>query len=62
VPGYTTSKKVISIETLVYSIDEDMLLWAGESETTDPKEVRRFVKQLVDAVGKEMRKTGLVKK
>lgn len=62
VPGYTTSEKVISIETLVYSIDKDMLLWAGESETTDPKEVRKFVKQLVDAVGKEMRKAGLVRK
>jgi hypothetical protein len=61
VPGYTTAEKVISIETLVYSIDRDMLLWAGESETTDPKEVRKFVKQLVDAVGKEMRKTGLVR-
>lgn len=62
VPGYTTHETVVSIETLVYSIEEDILLWAGESETTDPKEVRKFVKELVDAAGKEMRKAGLVKK
>jgi hypothetical protein len=61
VPGYTTSKKIVSIETLVYSIDKDMLLWAGESESTDPKEIRKFVKQLVDSVGKEMKKVGLVR-
>jgi len=36
------------------------LIWAGESETIDPKDVRAFAKQPVDAISKEMRTAGLV--
>ena len=38
------------------------LIWAGMSETINPKDVRKFVKQLIDTAGKEMRKAGLVRK
>jgi hypothetical protein len=61
-PGYLTSETIVSVETMVYSVEKDMLLWAGKSETTNPKDVRKFVKDLVDAAGKEMRKAGLVRK
>jgi hypothetical protein len=61
-PGYLTSETILSVETMVYSVEKDMLLWAGKSETTNPKDVRKFVKDLVDAAGKEMRKAGLVRK
>ncbi len=61
-PGNVRSDTVLSIETLVYSIERDELIWAGMSETINPKDVRKFVKQLIDAAGKEMRKAGLVRK
>lgn len=61
-PGYQTSDTFLSIETLVYSIDRDELMWAGMSETINPKDVRKFVKELVSAAGKEMRKAGIVRK
>lgn len=61
-PGYMRSDTIVSIETLVYSIERDELIWAGMSETLNPKDVRKFVKQLVDAAGKEMRKAGIVRK
>ena len=60
--GSRTSPRRVAIETLIYSVEQDQLIWAGESESTDPKDVRSFVKQLVDAIGKEMRKAGLVSK
>ena len=59
-PGYLEKDTVVSIETLVYSVTRDELIWAGRSETTNPKEIRKFVKDLVSAAGKEMRKAGLV--
>jgi hypothetical protein len=59
--GYLTTDTVVSIETLVYSVEQDTLLWAGRSETTNPKDVRKVVKDLVAAAGKEMRKAGLVR-
>ena len=61
-PGYLTTDTVVSVETLVYSVEQDTLLWAGRSETTNPKDIRKFVKDLVDTAGKEMRKAGLVRK
>lgn len=60
--GSTKSSRRVAIETLIYSIEQDRLIWAGESETVDPKDVRTFAKQLVEAIGKEMRNAGLVKK
>ncbi len=61
-PGYTYTERVITLETLIYSLDKDELLWAGRSETTKPKDIQKFVKDLVDAAGKELRKAGMVKK
>ena len=60
--GSRKTPRRVAIETLIYSIEQDQLIWAGESETTDPKDVRKFAEQLVDAIGKEMREAGLVRK
>jgi hypothetical protein len=58
----TWTERVITLETLIYSIDKDELLWAGRSETTSPKDIKKFVKDLANAAGKELRKAGLVAK
>ncbi len=58
--GTQRSPRRIAIETLIYSVEDDQLIWAGESESRDPKDVRTFAKELVDAIGEEMRKAGLV--
>ncbi len=54
--GYT----IVSIETLLYSVEEDKLLWAGLSKTTHPENIPKFINQRVNQAGKEIRKTGLV--
>jgi len=59
-PGAVGLRKTVMIETLVYSIDQDKLIWAGTSKTTDPEDVREVINKLVDAAGKEIRKAGLV--
>jgi len=62
-PGYTRTDRILSIEMLLYAIKADELVWAGQSQTVNPKDdVRKFVKQLIDEAGKEMKKSGLVKK
>jgi hypothetical protein len=61
-PGQVRSDNIVSIETLLYSVDEDKLLWAGLSKTTNPENIPKFINQLVDAAGKEIRKTGLVER
>jgi hypothetical protein len=60
--GSQKSPRRVAIETLIYSIEQDQLIWAGESESTDPKDVRSFATQLVDAIGEQMRNAGLLRR
>ncbi len=52
----------VSVETLVYDLGTDKLIWAGMSETVNPSTALKFIKELVNEVGKEMRKQGLVRR
>ena len=60
VPGGTKRNTTIVIETLIFSLPLDKLLWAGISTTTDPEHQPVFVKQLVDAAVNEMKKQRLI--
>jgi hypothetical protein len=61
-PGYVESDTIVSFDVLVYSIEQNTLLWAGRCEITNPKDVRKVAKDLADEAGKQMRKAGLLKK
>ncbi len=51
---------IITVETLVYDLTRNQLVWAATSETRDPKTLQDFVKDLVNAAVKEMKKMKLV--
>ena len=55
-----TTNTIVSIETLVYSLKMNKIVWAGQSKTTNPSNVDGFIKELVDAAAKEMKKQGLL--
>jgi hypothetical protein len=59
-PGYLRTDRVVLVETLVYSLAQDKLLWAGKSKTTNPENLQKFISELADAAAKEMRKAGFV--
>ena len=48
------------VETLVYSLPQDNLLWASQSETMNPSEVGPFIHKLCRKVGAELEKQGLL--
>jgi hypothetical protein len=52
----------MSVETLVYDVAEDKLLWGGVSETIDPTRVDSAIREIVDKAADEMKKQGLVTK
>jgi hypothetical protein len=58
----TSSRETISItvETLIYDLTRNQLVWAATSETKDPKNLQEFVKDLVNAAVKEMKKMKMV--
>jgi hypothetical protein len=58
-PGYSSEDTKVIVETLIFSVPKDKLLWAGVSETTNPKNTDIFMKDLVTKAVKEMKKQGL---
>lgn len=60
VPSRTDVKVIV--ETLIFDVAAGHLVWAGTSESTNPKGVQTLVKDIVTAAGVEMRKDGLVRK
>ena len=51
---------IIIIETLVYSVKQNKLLWVGQSKTTNPDNVDKLVNDIVSAVVVEMKKQNLL--
>jgi hypothetical protein len=61
--GDPRERKTFAIETVLYDIaGGGKLLWAGISETTDPKNIGTFVKGLATAVARDLEKKGLIAK
>ena len=59
-PGYLVADKIVSVETLVYSLEQDLLVWAGVSKTVDPTQIDPFISELAAAVTKQMASDGLL--
>jgi hypothetical protein len=59
-PGYLRTDKVVMIETMVYSLAQDKLLWAGKSKTTNPSDIQKVIHDLATGAAKEMRKAGFI--
>jgi hypothetical protein len=50
----------VSIETLLYDLRRNQLVWAGQSRTMNPQDVDIFIAELVTAVADELREAGLL--
>jgi hypothetical protein len=47
-PGYVRKDQVVSVESNVYSVSNDRLIWASRSKTYNPDSVRQLVDEIVD--------------
>lgn len=59
-PRYLFGSASVSMETLVYSLQSDRLLWAGRSHQVSRADAPTLVAELADAVPKDMRSKGLL--
>jgi len=60
-PGYYTTDKNYFVETTVYSINPDKLLWTSTTKTVNPKNIEKAVNEIADVVSEKMRKDGFLK-
>ncbi|MDB4966295.1 MAG: hypothetical protein JWN44_1984 [Myxococcales bacterium] len=59
-PGYMQTDTVVHVETDVYDVQGDRLVWASRSKTYDPRSMKALVDDVSRAVGKQMKKQGLL--
>src|SRR5262249_41062803 len=59
-PGYVVTDTVVRVETLVFDLRQNKLLWAGQSETTNPDRLDTFIRALVKAAAAQMRRQGVI--
>jgi len=61
-PGYLIEEKTVRIETNVYAITppDGQLVWTGTSDTFNPKDVQKVIKDVVKLVAGELSKDGVI--
>jgi hypothetical protein len=59
-PGYYSSTKTYTVETNVFSIKEDKIIWTGITKTTDPSGVVKMTEEISKVVFNKMVKEGFV--
>ena len=60
-PGYYQTDKNYFIETTIYSVSPNKLLWTGTSKTVNPTKINKTVNEIADAVVAKMKKDGFLK-
>lgn len=59
-PGYLRSDTLVSVETLIYSLERDKLLWASTSRTTNPANLDALINEVANATAAEMVNEGVL--
>ena len=60
-PGYYTTDKNYFVETTVYTINPDKLVWTGTTKTVNPSKMEKTVNEIADVVAAKMKKDGFLK-
>jgi hypothetical protein len=60
--GSTTvyTDTTVSVETLVYSLKQNQLVWGGRSKTTNPENVNQLISEVASAAADELSEQGLL--
>jgi len=61
-PGYYQTDKNYFIETTIYSVEPNKLLWTGTTKTVNPSKMDKTVNEIADVVTAKMKQDGFMKK
>jgi hypothetical protein len=60
-PGYYQEDKVYNVETNIYSLKTDKLMWSGTTATTNPSNLNKTINEIADVIADKMRQEGFLK-
>ncbi len=58
--SYTKAQTYVTLETNIYDMTTDKLVWGGSTQTKNPDSARELVKDVTKAVRKDLKAKGLV--
>jgi hypothetical protein len=58
--GEVRTNTIVQVETLVYSLKQNKLVWGGQSKLTNPSSIERTIEGLAAAAAAELQKQGLI--
>ena len=60
-PPMIQTDTVVSLETLIFDLGRDKLVWVATSRTTNPSNVPSFIREVSGAAARELRRQGLIR-
>jgi len=61
IPGTSSRETIVTVESLIFSVPRNTLLWAAVTESEEPKTLAAYMKELVSASVEQLHKQGLAK-
>lgn len=59
-PGYYTVTKKFIVETVIYSIEEDKIIWSGITETYNPDDIEKLSNEIATVIHNKMIAEGFI--
>lgn len=60
-PGYYTTDKIIYLETNIFDVKTEELIWSAQSTTTNPSSFESFSREYIYAILQRLKKDGMLK-
>ena len=61
-PGYYSENETFMVETILYSLVSDKLLWSGTTSTLNPSSLDKTMDQIIATIRFELQKKGFLPK
>ena len=61
-PGYYTENKTFLVETNMYSVKDDKLMWSGTTSSLNPTSFDKSMDEIITAIKTELQKKGILEK
>lgn len=59
-PGYVTEDTIVHLETNVYRVEGERLVWSGKTETYNPKNTNTLISELAKTILNELARSNLI--
>lgn len=59
-PGYVAEDTIVHLETNLYAVDGEKLVWSGKTETFNPKDANTYVGEAAKTIVGQLSKAGLI--